>query len=99
MIKIGRTHLQDATPMRLGQEFGGYARQVELRIERIKTAATGLASCPRRHCRRHRHQYASGVRRASNRQDFSTTGLPFREAEDHFEAQAARDAVVHISGA
>jgi fumarate hydratase class II len=42
VIKIGRTHLADATPIRLGQEFSGYARQIELSIERIKSAATGL---------------------------------------------------------
>jgi hypothetical protein len=45
VIKIGRTHLADATPIRLGQEFSGYARQVELSIERIKSAATGWRSC------------------------------------------------------
>ena len=46
VIKIGRTHLADATPIRLGQEFGGYARQIELSIERIKSAATGLQELP-----------------------------------------------------
>ena len=46
VMKIGRTHLADATPMRLGQEFSGYARQIELSMERIKTAGAGLAELP-----------------------------------------------------
>src|SRR5437016_2387388 len=46
IVKIGRTHLADATPIRLGQEFGGYARQIELSIERVKSAASGLAELP-----------------------------------------------------
>ena len=64
IIKIGRTHLADATPLRLGQEFGGFARQLELSIERAKRAIEAvLRTARRRHGRRHRHQHASRVRR------------------------------------
>ncbi|HKW97655.1 MAG TPA: class II fumarate hydratase [Bryobacteraceae bacterium] len=100
VIKIGRTHLQDAVPMRLGQEFSGYARQVAASRERIETAlagiyelalggtavGTGLNSAP---------GFATGVIREIARR----TELPFIEARNHFEAQAAKDAVVFLSGA
>jgi fumarate hydratase, class II len=100
IIKIGRTHLQDAVPMRLGQEFSGYARQVELSIERVRAAmpgiyelalggtavGTGLNAHP---------EFASGVIEEISRR----TGLPFREAANHFEAQGARDAAVFLSAA
>ncbi len=97
VIKIGRTHLADATPVRLGQEFGGYARQIELGIERVKTAAAGLCELPLGGT-----AVGTGInahpefaRRAIARL-VQLTGLPFREAENHFEAQAARDAAVHL---
>ncbi len=100
VIKIGRTHLQDAVPMMLGQEFSGYARQVELAGERIRAAmaglfelalggtavGTGLNADPR--------FAARVIQRLAER-----TGLPFREAENHFEAQASKDAVCFLSGA
>ncbi|HLM99878.1 MAG TPA: class II fumarate hydratase [Bryobacteraceae bacterium] len=100
VIKIGRTHLQDAVPMRLGQEFSGYARQVEAARERIAGAVggmyelalggtavgTGLNAPP---------GFAAAVIRDIARR----TGLPFVEARNHFEAQAAKDAVVFLSGA
>jgi fumarate hydratase, class II len=99
VIKIGRTHLADATPIRLGQEFGGYARQIELSIERIKSAAIGLQELP---------LGGTAVGTGINAHpDFASRaiakisqllGLPFREAQDHFEAQGARDAAVHMSG-
>jgi fumarate hydratase class II len=99
VIKIGRTHLADATPMRLGQEFGGYARQIELGIERVKTAAAGLLELPLggtaigTGINAHPEFARRAIARISQ-----LTGLPFREAQNHFEAQAARDAAVHLSG-
>ncbi len=100
VIKIGRTHLQDAVPMRMGQEFGGYARQIEASLERIHAAldwiyelplggtaiGTGLNAPPA--------FGAAAIRALSER-----TRLPFREARNHFEAQAAKDAVSFLSGA
>ncbi|MGH7853245.1 MAG: class II fumarate hydratase [Candidatus Binatia bacterium] len=99
VMKIGRTHLADATPMRLGQEFSGYARQIELSIERIKTAGAGLTELP---------LGGTAIGTGINAQpEFAKktidklseiTGLRFYEAENHFEAQAAKDAVVQLSG-
>jgi len=100
VVKIGRTHLQDAVPMFLGQEFGGYARQVEASAERIQATLPGI------------YELALGgtaVGTGMNAPpDFGRiaigylrerTGLPFREAANHFEAQAAKDAVCFLSGA
>ncbi|MDX1578318.1 MAG: class II fumarate hydratase [Gemmatimonadota bacterium] len=100
IAKAGRTHLQDATPVRLGQEFAGYARQVALGIRRVEGArpslaelaiggtavGTGINTHPE-----------FGGRMAAELSEL--TGLELREAEDHFEAQSARDAVVEASGA
>lgn len=100
ILKIGRTHLQDATPIRLGQEFEGYARQVGLGIDRIENSmksfcelplggtavGTGVNTHP---------LFAKKVISIINKE----TRGPFREAVDHFEAQGARDASVEISGA
>jgi fumarate hydratase, class II len=100
VLKIGRTHLQDATPMRLGQEFSGYASQVEhglTRLDHIKphlaelalggtAVGTGLNTHP---------DFASRVIDGIARE----TGLKLREAPNHFEAQATRDACVEASGA
>ncbi len=100
ILKIGRTHLQDAVPMRLGQEFGGYARQVELAQARIRKALEDLYELPLGGT-----AVGTGLNAAPG---FATTaiailaeqtGLPFREARNHFEAQAARDAAVFLSGA
>jgi len=100
VIKIGRTHLQDAVPMRLGQEFSGYAHQVSCAAERISHAVKGLFELPL-------GGTAVGTGLNAN-PDFApqviadltrVTGLPFAEARNHFEAQAARDAVVNLSGA
>ena len=101
ILKIGRTHLMDATPIRLGQEFSGYARQVQLALVRLQSTSnydllselalggtavgTGLNCHP---------QFAARVIHKINQE----TGLNFREATNHFEAQAAKDAVVHFSG-
>lgn len=99
VVKIGRTHLQDATPVRLGQEFGGYARQVELGIARVKRAqealsevalggtavGTGLNCHP---------EFSSRVLAMVSQE----TGCHFREATNHFEAQSAQDSLVEASG-
>jgi fumarate hydratase class II len=100
VVKIGRTHLMDATPVRLGQEFAGWARQVELGLARLEAAEDGLAElalggtavgtglhCPA--------GFAARVIALLS----AETGLPFREAADHFEAQGARDAALHASAA
>ena len=100
IVKIGRTHLQDATPVRLGQEFGGYARQIELGIGRMKRAqealsevalggtavGTGLNCHP---------DFSSHVLTIISRE----TGCPFTEAGNHFEAQSSQDSLVEASGA
>ena len=99
IIKIGRTHLADATPIRLGQEFSGYARQIELGIERIAGAAAGLEELPLggtavgTGLNAHAEFAARAIQKINE-----MTGLPFREAKNHFEAQAAKDAVVQVSG-
>ena len=99
IVKIGRTHLADATPIRLGQEFGGYARQIELSIERIKAACGGLeelalgGTAVGTGINTHPEFPARTIKKISE-----MTGLTFREAQNHFEAQAAKDAVVQASG-
>jgi len=100
ILKIGRTHLQDATPIRLGQEFGGYGRQVELGIRRIRNAMDSLSELP---------LGGTAVGTGINTHPLfakkaisiisEKTGWPFFEASDHFEAQGARDACVETSGA
>ena len=100
IVKIGRTHLADATPIRLGQEFSGYARQIELNIERIDSAASGLeelalgGTAVGTGINTHPEFPSRTIKKISQ-----MTELPFREAANHFEAQAARDAVVQVSGA
>jgi fumarate hydratase class II len=99
IVKIGRTHLADATPIRLGQEFSGYARQIEASVERIKTAATGLeelalgGTAVGTGINTHPEFAARAIRKIAE-----LTRLPFREAKNHFEAQASKDAVVQVSG-
>ena len=100
ILKIGRTHLQDATPVRLGQEFGGYARQVELGMVRIRNGMRALSELPlggtavgtgiNTH-----PLFAKRVISILNKK----SGHRFHEAADHFEAQAGRDALVEMSGA
>ena len=99
IVKIGRTHLQDATPVRLGQEFGGYASMIEHGIKRVQYAkgelselaiggtavGTGINTHPR---------FAKLVTRRLSRM----TKAKLREADNHFEAQGAKDAVVEASG-
>ena len=99
IVKIGRTHLADATPIRLGQEFSGYARQIELSIERIVAAASGLeelalgGTAVGTGINTHPEFPSRTIKKISQ-----MTELPFREAKNHFEAQAAKDAVVQVSG-
>jgi len=100
VLKSGRTHLMDATPIRLGQEFGGYAKQIERAIDRLRIAsdelselaiggtATGTGiNCPL--------EFPSKMVDALSEK----TGMELYEAEDHFEAQAAKDAFVSAAGA
>jgi fumarate hydratase class II len=93
VIKIGRTHLQDATPIRLGQEFGGYASMVEHGRRRLETAGTRLAELALGGT-----AVGTGINthprfsRLAIRQIRQMTGLPFREAKNHFESQGAKDA-------
>jgi fumarate hydratase class II len=100
VLKSGRTHLMDATPVRLGQEFGGYARQVELGIQRVKRASEELAelalggTATGTGINTTREFTESVISRISDR-----TGIRFIEAENHFEAQGAKDAAVSLSGA
>ena len=98
--KIGRTHLQDAVPMLLGQEFSGYARQIELGVKRVEgvgerlcelalggtAVGTGVNTHPK---------FAAGVIALLSKE----TKISFKEAANHFEAQAAQDAAVETSGA
>jgi len=100
VVKAGRTHLMDAVPVTLGQEFGGYRRQVDLACERLLKAADGAAELPLGGTAagtglNAAPGFASGVIAALS----ETTGSAFREADDHFEAQAAQDALVALSGA
>jgi fumarate hydratase class II len=100
IVKSGRTHLMDATPVRLGQEFGGYAMQVSKGIERVQRAAEELAelalggTATGTGINTHPDFPGKAIARISE-----LTGLDFREADDHFEAQGAKDAAVSASGA
>jgi fumarate hydratase class II len=100
VIKIGRTHLQDAVPMRLGQEFSGYAAQVENSIGRVLAALEGIYELPLGGTAVGTGLNAMpGFAAATIAELARETGLPFREARNHFEAQGAKDAVVFLSGA
>ncbi len=99
IVKIGRTHLQDAVPIRLGQEFSGYARQVELDIEALKGLREGLGELALGGT-----AVGTGLNCA---QDFAfetiellsrETGCRFTEARNHFAAQASQDAAMRASG-
>jgi fumarate hydratase class II len=100
IIKIGRTHLQDAVPMRLGQEFSGYAAQVDHSMERLGAALEGIYELPLGGT-----AVGTGLNAlpgfAARVIDLLSqhTGLPFREARNHFEAQAGKDAVCFLSAA
>lgn len=100
VIKIGRTHLQDAVPMRLGQEFSGYAQQTRNAIARVSQAVEGLYQLPLGGTAVGSGLNAPPGFAAETIAEIARhTGLPFVEAENHFEAQAAKDAVVYLSGA
>jgi len=99
VIKIGRTHLMDATPVRLGQEFSGYAKQIEhgrLRagnaiatVEELALGGTAVGTGLNTH-----PEFAGRVMGYL----WNRTGIAFREARNHFEAQAAKDGLVEASG-
>ena len=100
VVKSGRTHLMDATPIRLGQEFRGYATQVTKGVERVSRAAAELeelalgGTAVGTGINTHEDFAAKTIARISE-----ATGISFREAPDHFEAQAAKDAAVSTAGA
>lgn len=98
--KIGRTHLQDAVPMTLGEEFSGYARQVELGVARIKGVGGALSELALGGTAvgNGLHAHPQFARRAIELIS-EQTGCQFREAVNHFEAQAAQDAAVEAHGA
>jgi fumarate hydratase, class II len=99
VVKSGRTHLMDATPVTLGQEFGGYAAQVRYGLERVRdtlprvgelalggtAVGTGINTPP-------------GFAAKVIEELVAATGLPLTEARNHFEAQGAQDALVELSG-
>jgi fumarate hydratase class II len=100
VVKSGRTHLMDATPVTLGQEFAGYAAQVRYGIERLDAALPRVAELPLGGT-----AVGTGINAPAG---FAAevialiakeTGLPFTEARNHFEAQGARDGLVELSGA
>ncbi len=99
VVKSGRTHLMDATPVTLGQEFGGYAAQVRYGIERLHATLPRVAELPLGGTAVGTGiNTPQGFSAAVIAQVAATTGLPFTEARDHFEAQGARDALVELSG-
>src|SRR5687767_1490045 len=99
VVKIGRTHLQDATPIRLGQELSGYAAQARLSVERARRAIEALRELPLggtavgTGINSHPEFAAQAIKVIAQK-----TGVPFVEAKNHFEAQAAKDGVVEASG-
>jgi fumarate hydratase class II len=100
IVKIGRTHLQDAVPMTLGQEFSGYAAQVEKCRDRVNAALDGVYELPLGGTAVGTGLNAvPGFASAVIAELGTRTGLPFREASNHFEAQAGKDAVSFLSGA
>ena len=100
VVKSGRTHLMDATPVRLGQEFGGYAAQVRKGIARVQVASEELGELALGGT-----ATGTGINRPlafpeeAIAEISEMTGLGFREAENHFEAQAAKDGYVMAAGA
>ncbi|MEU5896402.1 class II fumarate hydratase [Streptomyces venezuelae] len=99
VVKSGRTHLMDATPVTLGQEFGGYAAQMRYGVERLRASLPRLAELPLGGT-----AVGTGINTppgfsaAVIAEVARTTGLPLTEARDHFEAQGARDGIVETSG-
>ncbi len=99
VVKSGRTHLMDATPVTLGQEFGGYAAAIRLGVERLDAALPRLGELPLGGT-----AVGTGINTPAGfaakviEELRTTTGLPLSEARDHFEAQGSRDALVEASG-
>jgi fumarate hydratase class II len=99
VVKSGRTHLMDATPVTLGQEFGGYAAQVRLGVERLRATLPRVAELPLGGT-----AVGTGINAPPGfggrviAELAAATGLALTEARDHFEAQGARDALVELSG-
>jgi fumarate hydratase class II len=99
VVKSGRTHLMDATPVTLGQEFGGYAAQIRKGIERVQAALPRVAEVPLGGT-----AVGTGINTPAGFPQrviailAKSTGLPITEATNHFEAQGARDALVELSG-
>jgi fumarate hydratase class II len=100
VVKSGRTHLMDATPVTLGQEFGGYARQMRLGIERVQAVLSRVGEVPLGGT-----AVGTGINTPLGFPQkvieliAADTELPITEAKDHFEAQANRDGLVEASGA
>ncbi|WP_069386291.1 class II fumarate hydratase [Cellulosimicrobium cellulans] len=100
VVKSGRTHLMDATPVTLGQEFGGYAAAVRYGVERLQAALPRAAEVPLGGT-----AVGTGINTPAGFPQrviqllVEDTGLPLTEARDHFEAQSARDGLVELSGA
>ncbi len=99
VVKSGRTHLMDATPVMLGQEFGGYAAIIRMGVERLESALPRVAELPLGGT-----AVGTGI---NTPEGFAAkviadiaeeTGLPFTEARNHFEAQGSQDALVELSG-
>lgn len=99
VVKTGRTHLMDAMPVTIQQEFSGYARQIELGINRIEAASVRMKELPQGGT-----AVGTGINTHSEfgekfaKELSEQTGIDFKEAENHFEAQAAVDAPVELSG-
>ncbi|MEU5218877.1 class II fumarate hydratase [Streptomyces sp. NPDC020807] len=99
VVKSGRTHLMDATPVTLGQEFGGYAAQVRYGADRLRSALPRLAELPLGGTAVGTGiNTPAGFSAAVIAEVARATGLPLTEARDHFEAQGARDGLVETSG-
>jgi fumarate hydratase class II len=99
-VKAGRTHLMDATPVTLGQEFAGYARQVRLGVARVRATIERVAEVPLGGTATGTGiNTPVGFSQKVIAELASSTGLPITEALDHFEAQGARDGLVEASGA
>jgi fumarate hydratase class II len=99
VVKSGRTHLMDATPVTLGQEFGGYAAQVRYGIERLQSSLPRLAELPLGGTATGTGiNTKPGFAAATIEELSAATGIAFTEARNHFEAQGARDGLVETSG-
>lgn len=99
LVKTGRTHLMDATPITLGQEFSGYQRQITLGVDRVNRSLPTVLELPLGGT-----AVGTGINtpvgfaELAIKEISAATGLPFVEAQNHFEAQAAKDALVEMSG-